>query len=332
MMLSVARRSGGSSGLAAGRSVYQRRPNSSLAIPHAAAFVPTTPAWLVDASILRVDEVLYNSGVFKQNIAFSVALPDDYDSSGANYPVVYYFHGASATGENNRQIADIWPARYGVARGSSLVRRHISVFVNGLNYSFYCNNRGGTLRWADHFLKELIPYVHANYRTLGITPKQHLCAGFSMGAVGAFYWAFSRPDMFGGVHAYGPPMYEPMTANYPGLTATHDYAPFIISSDGRAVAEASRIYSLADRRIYLEKNPYGYVTKVPDTFPIRLVYGDSDPLRGALGTAWKAAMTAAGLTFPVVTDLVGVSHTPALYYGNADTNNMFAFFESIFAS
>lgn len=268
------------------------------------------------------DSTIY-SRVFNRRISFSIGLPVNYATNGVSYPVVWHFHGQVAyPGTNNRYISASWPARYGQAVRDGFIRHHITVFVNGLNYSMYVNSADGALPWEKFFMEELFPYIHRTYRTLGTGRQYNATMGFSMGGRGSLYYALKYRQHFCAVNAYGPPMYDE-NYDYAGDSNLDDWAPFVISP--------TETYTAEERAVWLAKSPQGHLNVAMPQPKVRIVYGDSDNLRNTTGTAFKARMALNGVAYTAPTDLVGVSHTAANYWTNADTDNAFAFVETGFA-
>lgn len=131
----------------------------------------------------------------------TVYLPDGYDTSDRQYPVLYLLHGASGCHTNwvdkgnMRQIADeaiaegraaamivVMPDASG--EGENFTGRHMGYFdVPGWPYEQF-------------FFREFLPAVEAHYRILA--DKQHRAiAGLSMGGGGSAVYAMHHPELFG---------------------------------------------------------------------------------------------------------------------------------------
>lgn len=276
----------------------------------------------VGANYVDMTDSTFYSKVLRRTVSYSVGLPSDYGSSGLDYPVVWHMHGQQTyPGANNRYLSANWPARYGFAVRDAFVRQHITVFINGLNYSMYVDNYDKSVQFETMFLTELIPLIRATYRTLGAAPQYNALMGFSMGGRGAIYYAMKHDDKFGGCAAYGPPLYDEFYdyQNDGSLT----WPALVISPDGLWTADQAEVWRL--------NSPQGYLKKDHSRLKLRLVYGDSDALRNTTGAPFKARLDTLNIPYTTVTDLVGVSHTAANYWTNADSSNAFAFVETIFA-
>lgn len=139
------------------------------------------------------DESMY-SDILKQEVKYSICLPEDYHNSKSKYPVVYMLHGL---GDN----ASSW-LEYG--RIDNFVRQRVSeghiipmIYVMPEGYrTYYVNDYYGKFMYQDMFIKELIPHIDKKYRTLA--DKAHRATiGYSMGGFGAFTLALNNQDVFG---------------------------------------------------------------------------------------------------------------------------------------
>lgn len=118
-----------------------------------------------------------------------IILPSGYyDDPARRYPVLYFLHGSpddpiqqnySALTTSNSMITVIPD---GGARGW---------YANWLNQ----NTAAGAQNWENFHLKQVIPFIDANLRTIA-TKKARAVAGVSMGGFGALHYAQDRPDLF----------------------------------------------------------------------------------------------------------------------------------------
>ncbi len=149
----------------------------------------------------RIETFTLESWVLGAPKTCSVYLPDGYDASQKNYPVLYLLHGASddhtAWVERGqvRRIADAAFAE-GVAQpmvivmpdasgeGPNRTGRHMGYFdVEGWPYETF-------------FFEEFMPAVERRYRIAG--DKAHRAvAGLSMGGGGTVVYAMRHPELFG---------------------------------------------------------------------------------------------------------------------------------------
>lgn len=139
------------------------------------------------------ESLKFDSKKLGKEVAYSIYLPDDYNTSQRNYPVLYLLHGYTddetmwiQTGEV-KEIAD-------KAIGSGDAAPMIIVMPNAWD-TWYVNQYDGKEPYEDMFFEELIPYIEKTYRAHS---KQEFraIAGLSMGGYGSFLYSLHHPDMF----------------------------------------------------------------------------------------------------------------------------------------
>jgi S-formylglutathione hydrolase FrmB len=81
------------------------------------------------------------------------------------------------------------------------VRPMIYVFPDGQTNSFYGDAFDGHKQVHSNVISEIVPYVDANFRTLG-DRRYRAIDGFSMGGYGALMYAAKRTDLFSAVVGY----------------------------------------------------------------------------------------------------------------------------------
>ncbi|OGU66711.1 MAG: hypothetical protein A2W30_10160 [Ignavibacteria bacterium RBG_16_36_9] len=124
-----------------------------------------------------------------------ISLPNSYNDSEKNYPVLYVLDGDIAFG----MAASI--ARY-LQIGENIPE----LIIVGIGYGALDKSGGEkrrrdyrptTTRGAENFLKfledELIPIIDTNYRTV---PKDRTINGYSIGGLFGLYTLFTRPETF----------------------------------------------------------------------------------------------------------------------------------------
>ena len=144
----------------------------------------------------------YHSQSMGIKVGYYVYLPPGYykpENSDRRYPVVYNLHGGRPGGEYkmvhiHRFVDD--------AIRDGKIEPVIYVFPNGgpmswYNYPQFQNGQG-----EDVFVKELIPHIDLNYRTVDNRSGRAI-QGFSQGGRGATRIAFKYPDLFSSVAAGG---------------------------------------------------------------------------------------------------------------------------------
>lgn len=139
------------------------------------------------------ESLKFDSKKLGKEVAYSIYLPDDYNTSQRNYSVLYLLHGYTddetmwiQTGEV-KEIAD-------KAIDSGDATPMIIVMPNAWD-TWYVNQYDGKAPYEDMFFEELIPYIEKTYRAHS---KQEFraIAGLSMGGYGSFLYSLHHPDMF----------------------------------------------------------------------------------------------------------------------------------------
>lgn len=118
-----------------------------------------------------------------------IILPNGYyDDPARRYPVLYFLHGSP-----DDPIQQNYPAL-------TASDQMITVVPDGGARGWYANwldqrTQVGAQNWEDFHLKQVIPFIDANLRTIP-TKKARAVAGVSMGGFGALHYAQVRPDLF----------------------------------------------------------------------------------------------------------------------------------------
>jgi len=140
-----------------------------------------------------IEGLSMNSIILGQEVKYSIILPEDYFVSKKSYPVVYLLHGLgdneSSWLEYGRvsQVAD-------KAVGEKQIIPMIFVMPQGYR-NYYVNEYTGKFLYEDMFIKELVPFIDKQYRTLA--DKEHRATlGYSMGGFGALVLPLRNPDVF----------------------------------------------------------------------------------------------------------------------------------------
>ncbi len=134
-----------------------------------------------------------------------IYLPAGYDSSMTRYPVIYFL--PSPFDSSFRAIFDKMDAQVALDRAieTGAVGKFIFVTVDmttPMGSSWYVNSPA-TGKWADFVVRELVPYVDENFRTLRSRASRGI-AGHFMGGYGAIRFGMEYPDIFGSVYALHP--------------------------------------------------------------------------------------------------------------------------------
>jgi enterochelin esterase-like enzyme len=154
----------------------------------------TNPNWKIEG---RIEDKTYFSKSNNRNVKIKVYTPPGYESNKDRLPVVYNMHGAGG-GSPDRQWSRTGETIDCIMK-NKLVRPMIYVYVDGVGTWFEDSDNG---KGETTFIKELIPFIDSNYRTIA-SKQGRAVDGFSMGGAGCLYNAFKNPSMFSAVVSYG---------------------------------------------------------------------------------------------------------------------------------
>jgi S-formylglutathione hydrolase FrmB len=144
----------------------------------------------------RSKTATYNSPSVGRTLTYRVDLPDDYESSGLRYPVLYLLHGlggSEASWDSIRPTGDVGRIPW------------IVVMPDAGN-SWYVNwarsEEGRKNSWEDAIVKDLIGHIDATYRTIARREGRAI-DGMSMGGYGSMMLGLKHPDLFLSVSSHG---------------------------------------------------------------------------------------------------------------------------------
>ncbi len=146
----------------------------------------------VDSLPTGVTHHTYRSEAMQQDVGFCIYLPPHYaKNTKLRYPVIYNLHGAG--GNEARTVYNAEVLHEGIVAGRW--PEMIMVFPNGGRATMYQDSADGRFLAETTFIKELIPHIDANYRT--IAARHGRCIeGFSMGGRGSTHLALKHPELF----------------------------------------------------------------------------------------------------------------------------------------
>jgi len=139
-----------------------------------------------------------------------VYLPPGYVTWSRRYPVVYVLTGFTGSGRmllNVPAFGEPLDARLDRLIGSGAMKPCIVVMPDcntAYGGSQYLNS-SATGRYADHLVRELVPFVDRRFRTLPAARHRAIC-GKSSGGYGAIVHAMLHPDVFGAVACHSGDM------------------------------------------------------------------------------------------------------------------------------
>lgn len=131
------------------------------------------------------------SKIFKVDINYAVLLPEGYDKSTDEYPVVYLLHGF---GDNEKA----WYTSLNIKYYVDLYQNEVTpmIYVMPIGYNTYWTNRyTGNYQYMDMIATELVPTIDALFRTKA-NKFARAVMGYSMGGYGALILPALNPDVF----------------------------------------------------------------------------------------------------------------------------------------
>ena len=156
----------------------------------------------------------FHSTILNGDRALLVYLPENYSTDTRPYPLVFALHGFGD--RPNNYVMSLLPLIEELIEEGSfppavVFMPDFSLTGNGKtpeNYptdgrsgSWYINSNMG--RFADHFIKEIVPFARNNYNVS--TQSRHtVLMGNSMGGFGVLYYSITHPDLAGTVAAVYP--------------------------------------------------------------------------------------------------------------------------------
>ncbi len=132
----------------------------------------------------------------------AIYLPSGYETSHQRYTVIYVLQNGSYRGDFDQHHAS---AFFDQAIAKNIIPPCIVVaadFSTPLGPSWYVNSPV-TGNWDDFAVKELVPYVDANFRTLAGRSSRAIIGSY-LGGYGALRLGILHPDVFGVVYAMHP--------------------------------------------------------------------------------------------------------------------------------
>ena len=199
-----------------------------------------------------IERLRFDSPSSRDTVRFNIYLPEGYESGTDRYATIYHLHGRGGSpSDNNRILASHADA----ALEAGELPAVIVVFPDGGSNSLWSNSKDGELMIETQVIRELIPYVDANFRTKP-TRDFRAIQGFSMGGGGAIKYLMKFPELFS------------VGVSYDGSLQTWD----VFSERQSDVAR--RMFSM-DEAYFNEHSPWfnaaGYVYyKTAEEYPVAL--------------------------------------------------------------
>ncbi|TLP77292.1 esterase family protein [Maribacter sp. ACAM166] len=152
------------------------------------------------------------SALLNTEVKYSIYLPDGYEYSERQYPVVYLLNGY--TGDETDWIQSGGMQRivdHEIKQGN--IQEMVIIMPDG-DDRLYMNRTDGTYPYEDMFMKELLPYIESQYRVR--KGKRYTgISGLSMGGAGSLKLALKYNKHFGACAAFSSAVFteESVTAS-----------------------------------------------------------------------------------------------------------------------
>ncbi|WP_057938009.1 alpha/beta hydrolase [Algoriphagus resistens] len=142
-----------------------------------------------------IDNLAVKSTILDMDRKYSIYLPEDYESSGRSYPVLYLLHGAGDDQTGWVQFGEVKHiADKAIQEGLSTAMIIVMPDAN-TGQRGYFNSPKNDWNYEDFFFDEFMPYIEKTYR-IRTEKRYRAIAGLSMGGGGTLMYALQRPDLF----------------------------------------------------------------------------------------------------------------------------------------
>lgn len=266
-----------------------------------------THQWVTSAATaIRTQQVVFDSAAAGRPISYHIYTPEVYDTEPARrFPVLYWLHGSGGGLGGIPPLARHFDAAIRAGR----IPPMLVVFANGLPHSLWVDSKDGRTPVETVVVKELVPDVDANFRTIA-SREGRIMEGFSMGGYGAARFGLKYHDMFcaASILAGGP--------FHPDFTHTPRVGP-------RNRERILQNVFGGDREYYAALSPWRLAEENADAvrgrLRIRIVVGELDETRD-LNRDFSARL--ASLDIPhTFTEVPGVGHkTMPLFFALGEEN------------
>lgn len=209
-----------------------------------------------------------SSPALGRDMTFVVYLPEGYQSSGLQYPVLYLLHGAGGDENSWSQYGRIQEQADKLIANGSIPQTLI--VMPGCRECWWIDGAKDKAETA--FWKDLVPAVASRYRTIEAR-NGRLFAGLSAGGYGAVRFGLKYPDQIAAVAALSPAIYA---TSPPEISSARNQPPFM-GADGKF-----------DNNVWASlnyPNLVGAYFKQPLRVPFYLASGDGDKYGIAFETA-----------------------------------------------
>jgi S-formylglutathione hydrolase FrmB len=273
--------------------------------------------WVTDrVTAPNTDRVIFFSESTGSNVSFHIFLPDAYQANTLQrFPVIYWLHGGGGGADGILPLTTQF--RNAMARGK--IPPAIIVFPNGLPHGMWCDSKDGRQPVESMFIRDLIPYVDANYRTIA-RRSGRIAEGFSMGGYGAARFGFRYRELFGGISLLGAgPLQLDFSVVAPGNQLLQQRIFREVYGSDMAYFEAQSPWRLAET----------YGSLLPDPTPLRIVVGMAEYVYEN-NVIFSGHLTSLGISHDFFA-FENVGHSVPEYFTSLGDDN-WDFYRSVFNS
>lgn len=148
---------------------------------------------IISAQTRIMESMVMPSRILKQDVRFSVALPEAYFTDSLQYPVVYMLHGLGDDETSWLEYGRIGQVSAQLTLDEEIVPM-IYVMPQGFR-CYYSNSYDSAFMYRTMFVKEFVPYIDSMFHTKP-DRSQRAVTGYSMGGFGAMILPLKNPDIF----------------------------------------------------------------------------------------------------------------------------------------
>lgn len=158
------------------------------------------------------------SETLARDYPYTIYLPDGYETGRLSYPVLYLLHGNGGNENDWIVKGHIRPTTDNLIKEGLI--QPIIIVMPGHGTSWWVDGNNEPAETV--LIKELIPYIDANFRTIK-DRNGRMVAGLSAGGYGTVNAAFRYPELFASCAAMSPAVYVPIP---PSNSSANRVPPF----------------------------------------------------------------------------------------------------------